>query len=150
MAENNFFTERPSVTPTIYAYELIGVESHKGYLKIGYTDRTAEERVAEQLRTSAVPYRIVLTASAMRPDGSCFTDHDVHAVLKKKGVPHLCIKNDKNEWYYCDAKMVKAAIVAVQTGTNNIENRCNTFPMRPEQARAVEMTTSYFSRAKKG
>ena len=100
MAENNFFTERPSVTPTIYAYELIGVESHKGYLKIGYTDRTAEERVAEQLRTSAVPYRIVLTASAMRPDGSCFTDHDVHAVLKKKGVPHLCIKNDKNEWYY--------------------------------------------------
>ena len=30
-----FFIARPAVTPTIYAYELIGVNSHKGYIKVG-------------------------------------------------------------------------------------------------------------------
>lgn len=149
MPDNNYFAERPPVTPTIYAYELIGVESHKGYLKIGYTDRNAETRIAEQMHTSAVPYRIVLKASAMRPDGSCFMDHDIHAVLKKKGIPQLNAGDDKNEWYKCDVNMVKAAIIAVQNGTANIENRSSTFKMRPEQARAVNMTIDYFNRAKK-
>lgn len=149
MPDNNYFAERPPVTPTIYAYELIGVESHKGYLKIGYTDRDAETRIAEQMHTSAVPYRIVLKASAMRPDGSCFMDHDIHAVFKKKGIPQLNAGDDKNEWYKCDVNMVKAAIIAVQNGTANIENRSNTFKMRPEQARAVNMTIDYFNRAKK-
>lgn len=149
MPDNNYFAERPPVTPTIYAYELIGVESHKGYLKIGYTDRDAETRIAEQMHTSAVPYRIVLKASAMRPDGSCFMDHDIHAVLKKKGIPQLNAGDDKNEWYKCDVNMVKAAIIAVQNGTANIENRSSTFKMRPEQARAVNMTIDYFNRAKK-
>lgn len=149
MPDNNYFAERPPVTPTIYAYELIGVESHKGYLKIGYTDRNAETRIAEQMHTSAVPYRIVLKASAMRPDGSCFMDHDIHAVLKKKGIPQLNAGDDKNEWYKCDVNMVKAAIIAVQNGTANIENRSNTFKMRPEQAHAVNMTIDYFNRAKK-
>ena len=149
MPDNNYFAERPPVTPTIYAYELIGVESHKGYLKIGYTDRDAETRIAEQMHTSAVPYRIVLKASAMRPDGSCFMDHDIHAVLKKKGIPQLNAGDDKNEWYKCDVNMVKAAIIAVQNGTANIENRSSTFKMRPEQARAVSMTIDYFNRAKK-
>lgn len=149
MPDNNYFAERPPVTPTIYAYELIGVESHKGYLKIGYTDRDAETRIAEQMHTSAVPYRIVLKASAMRPDGSCFMDHDIHAVLKKKGIPQLNAGDDKNEWYKCDVNMVKAAIIAVQNGTANIENRSSTFKMRPEQARAVNMTIDYFNRTKK-
>ena len=35
--EQNFFPQRPTVTPTIYAYKLLGVDSHKGYLKVGYT-----------------------------------------------------------------------------------------------------------------
>ena len=37
--------------PSIYAYELPEVPSHRGLLKVGYTVRTAEERVAEQCRT---------------------------------------------------------------------------------------------------
>lgn len=45
--------------------------------------------------------------------------------------------------------MVKAAIIAVQNGTANIENRSSTFKMRPEQARAVNMTIDYFNRAKR-
>lgn len=59
----DFFAPRPEITPTIYAYELIDVASHKGYLKVGYTERSVETRVAEQMHTSAVPYKIVLKAS---------------------------------------------------------------------------------------
>lgn len=72
--EHNFFPQRPAVTPTIYAYRLPGIDSHKGYLKIGYTDRNAKERIEEQLHTSKIKYEIVLVESAMANDGSCFTD----------------------------------------------------------------------------
>jgi hypothetical protein len=33
-----------------------------------------------------IPYQIVLAESAMRNDGTCFTDHDVHPILRKKKV----------------------------------------------------------------
>jgi hypothetical protein len=144
-----FFQQRPDVTPTIYAYELVGVTSHKGYLKVGYTERDVETRVAEQMHTAAVPYRIMLKASAMRSDGSCFTDHDIHAALKKRGYIQLNAGEDKNEWFRCDVNAVKAAIIAVRDGNANIENRTQSFKMRPEQTRAVQMTMDYFKRAKK-
>lgn len=144
-----FFAPHPKITPTIYAYELVDVASHEGYLKVGYTERDVDTRVAEQMHTSAVPYKIVLRVSAMRPDGSCFTDHDVHAVLKKKGYMQLNAADDRNEWFKCDLNAVKAAIIAVRNGTANIENRTQTFKMRPEQTRAVQMTIDYFRQAKK-
>lgn len=147
--EIEFFAPRPEITPTIYAYELVNVASHKGYLKIGYTERDVETRVAEQMHTSAVPYKIGLKASAMRPDGSCFTDHDIHAALKKKGIKQLHAGDDKNEWFKCDLNTVKAAIIAVRDGFANIENRTQTFKMRPEQTRAVQMTIDYFKKAEK-
>ena len=59
----DFFAPRPEITPTIYAYELVDVASHKGYLKVGYTERDVDTRVAEQMHTSAVSYRIVIRAS---------------------------------------------------------------------------------------
>ena len=77
MPELAFFPQRPDSYPKIYAYELIGVASHRGYIKIGYTERDADTRIREQLHTAAVPYRILGTWSAMKNDGSCFTDHDV-------------------------------------------------------------------------
>ena len=84
-----FFTQRPQVTPTIYAYELVNVPTHEGYIKVGYTDRDAETRVKEQLHTSGVAYRILLTESAMRDDGTCFTDHEIHKFLAARGVFRL-------------------------------------------------------------
>ena len=145
----DFFIQRPEITPTIYAYALTGVASHKGYIKVGYTERDAEKRVAEQMHTSQIPYQILLKESAMRPDGSCFTDHDVHAVLKKKGFIQLNAGEDRNEWFKCSINDVKAAIIAVRNGSANIENRTQTFKMRPEQAIAVQRTIGYFNQAKK-
>ena len=147
--EQNFFPQRPTVTPTIYAYRLLGVDSHKGYLKVGYTDRTAKERIDEQLHTSKIRYEIVLTESAMTNDGSCFTDKNVHKLLERKGFHRLNPLDKTDEWFDCSMEDVKAAILSLRTGSGNVENRTQSFGMRPEQFRAVEQTKSYFEQAVK-
>ena len=147
--ENNYFPQRPTVTPTIYAYRLIGVDSHKGYLKVGYTDRTAKERIEEQLHTSKIRYEIVLVESAMGTDGSCFTDKDVHRLLERKGCKRLNPLDRTDEWFRCSVADVMAAILSLRTGSANEENRTQNFTMRPEQFRAVEQTKNYFERALK-
>ena len=149
MANQEFFLQRPSIHPQIYAYSLVGVASHKGYLKVGFTERDIDTRVKEQLHTSGIPYQIHLRESAMCADGSCFTDHDVHAILRRKGFPQLNAGEDRNEWFKCTVNDVKAAIVALRTGTANVESRTQTFSMRPEQYHAVEKTMAYFASAKK-
>lgn len=45
MSKKEFFPARPSANPTVYAYELVDVTTHKGLLKIGYTDRDAQKRI---------------------------------------------------------------------------------------------------------
>ena len=147
--EHNYFPQRPAVTPTIYAYRLVGVESHKGFLKVGYTDRTAKVRIDEQLHTSKVPYEIVLVESAMTNDGSCFMDKDVHRVLERKGHVRLNPMDRTDEWFRCTVADVKAAILSLRTGTDNVENRTQNFDMRPEQYRAVDRTKRYFEQALK-
>ena len=147
--EHNFFPQRPTVTPTIYAYRLIGVDSHKGYLKVGYTDRTAKERIDEQLHTSKVQYEIVLVESAMSNDGSCFTDKDVHRLLERKGCKRLNPLDKTDEWFRCSVADIMAAILSLRTGVANEENRTQNFTMRPEQFRAVEQTKTYFEQALK-
>src|SRR3989338_8485806 len=101
----DFFLQKPDINPTIYAYELIGVDSHKGLLKVGYTVRNAQERVAEQLKTSRLKYRIVFEEIAIRNDGTVFTDHEVHLHLKRRS-----IKKKDGEWFKCSIKDVKSAI----------------------------------------
>ena len=147
--EHNYFPQRPTVTPTIYAYRLIGVDSHKDYLKVGYTDRTAKERIDEQLHTSKVQYEIVLVESAMSNDGSCFTDKDVHRLLERKGCKRLNPLDKTDEWFRCSVADVMAAILSLRTGVANEENRTQNFTMRPEQFRAVEQTKTYFEQALK-
>ncbi len=147
--EHNYFPQRPTVTPTIYAYRLIGVDSHKGYLKVGYTDRTAKERIDEQLHTSKVQYEIVLVESAMSNDGSCFTDRDVHRLLERKGCKRLNPLDKTDEWFRCSVADIMAAILSLRTGVANEENRTQNFTMRPEQFRAVEQTRTYFEQALK-
>ena len=147
--QNHFFPQRPSVTPTIYAYRLPGVESHKGYLKVGFTNRTAKERIDEQLHTSKIRYEIVLIESAMSNDGSCFTDKDVHRILERKGFQRLNPLDKTDEWFRCTVNDVLAAILSLRNGIANEENRTQNFAMRPEQYQAVEKTRAYFNDALK-
>ena len=149
MADYEYFKQRPQVNPTIYAYCLEGVESHKGYIKVGYTDRDADTRIREQLHTSAVPYKILLTESAMCPDGSCFTDHDVHNILKRNGFRQLNQGEDRNEWFFCSVNDVRAAINELKNGEIFNTVRTENFEMRPEQTRAVMRTVEYYKSAMK-
>ncbi len=142
----DFFPPRPESRPTIYAYE----DTHPQYarlLKVGYTTVDAQTRVAQQyptLRPGKPPYRIVLEEPAMRNDGTVFTDHDVHRMLRLNGV-----KNPEGEWFRCTVTEVKVAIIAVRTGQLNEENRSLDFKMRPEQVAAVEKTAAYFKSFRK-
>lgn len=145
MPDMEFFVQRPAVVPQIYAYTLPDVTTHQGYIKVGYTEREdVNERIREQLHTSAVRYKLLFTASAMRSDGTCFTDHDIHAILRRRGFPHIF--DEDNEWFKCSESDVQAAIVAVRDEIANIENRTETFSMRPEQVRAVQMTMDYYQK----
>jgi hypothetical protein len=136
-----FFPPRPDSKPTIYAYEDTNPQ-YLGLLKIGYTTVDAQRRVAQQyptLKPGKPPYRIVLEESAMRNDGTTFTDHDIHRHLKIVG-----LRNPEGEWFKCSVKDVKAAIIALKTGEMNEESRSLDFKMRPEQKAAVEKTADYF------
>lgn len=137
----NFFPPRPESNPRIYAYEDTN-PAYKGLLKIGFTAVDVERRVAQQYptkRPGSQPYRIVLNESAMRDDGSSFMDHAVHDYLRKKG-----FDNPDGEWFRCSVDDVKAAIIAIQKGISNAENRTQHFSMRPEQEEAVKKTIDYY------
>jgi len=144
MSKKDFFPQRPILNPTIYAYELLGVSTHEGLLKIGYTDRDAQTRIREQLGTAAISYKIVFEESAMRRDGSSFTDHDIHRLLRNRG-----ILNREGEWFKCSLNELRHAIHEIKTGERIEENRVHSFAMRPEQEDAVNKTMSYFKNYKK-
>lgn len=138
---------RPAVRPTIYGYILPDVPNHKGYIKVGYTDKeNVEQRIKEQLHTAGLTHRTLFTVSAMRDDGTCFTDKDIHAVLKKNGYLQLNEGEDNNEWFRISEKEVLAVIESVRNNTKYTVGRTAHFGMRAEQKRAVEGTAAYFKR----
>ena len=145
----DFFVQRPAVTPTIYVYNLPQVTTHKGYVKVGYTDRDAVTRINEQMHTSGLTANILYTESAMCPDGSIFTDKDVHRILRRKGFRQMNEGSDRNEWFNCSVSDVKAAIVELKTGIVTDASRTATFKMRPEQYQAVKRTMEYYAYAAK-
>jgi hypothetical protein len=140
---NEFFPQRPESKPTIYAYKDTNPQ-YEGLLKVGYTTGDVKDRVAQQYptrRPGKPPYIIVLEKSAMRNDGTVFTDHEVHRALRDIGV-----KNPKGEWFRCSTEQVKAAVIAVRRGEKTEKSRTMDFKMRPEQKEAVEKTAAYFKR----
>jgi len=142
---NDFFPQRPATVPKIYAYEDTHPQ-YKGLLKIGYTTKDVRERVAAQYPTARPgepPYRILLEESAMKNDGTVFTDRDVHRYLRERG-----IQNPEGEWFACPVDDVRAAILAIQRGELGEEQRTLDFAMRPEQKEAVEKTAAYFRNLK--
>lgn len=144
MSAQDLLLGRVTATPTIYAYEHIDYPAHKGWLKVGYTTRTAEIRVREQNQTSHVKFKIVLERPAMRKDGSTFDDRLVRDILRKDHIP-----NPEGEWCVCGVREVERAIAAAVAGKDNMMERTEDFEMRPEQKRAVEKTSAYFNAFRK-
>ena len=129
----------PSLNPPrIYAYS---DSRFTDCLKVGYTTKTAAERVAEQypVKLPNQSYKIELDEIAMREDGSFFTDHDVHKVLSKKNIQRI-----NGEWFKCTLDTVKAALLEIKSGKRNEDNRTLNFGLRPEQQAAIEKASDYF------
>ena len=131
---------KPEGRPRIYAYS-IADEAHKGLLKVGQTTRDVKQRVAEQLKTAAIKnYKIELEEYAERADGTIFTDHNVRAALAKKN-----FENIELEWVRCTPEDVKTVLAELRTRKRFTGTHHQTFPMRHEQAKAVEKTLDYFN-----
>ncbi|MBQ4133695.1 MAG: GIY-YIG nuclease family protein, partial [Desulfovibrionaceae bacterium] len=141
---DSFTSPKTKSRPRIYAYSDDNPR-YAGLLKVGFTSRAVEERMAEHYPTklpgSTPPYTIVFNESAMYDDGGAFTDHAVHKMLRRKGF------DNEGEWFRCAVEDVRAAWLAVRNRIENEENRDQNFAMRPEQAAAVEKTMSYFQSA---
>ena len=153
MANNISLSEilhtRPAVVPMIYGYILPDLKDHDGYIKVGYTDRKdTETRIREQLHAAAIKFKVLFKESAMRPDGTCFTDKDVHRLLRHKGFLQLNEGEDRNEWFKCTLTDALTAIEELRTETRFEGQRTWNFSMRNEQKAAVEMTKAYFEQAK--
>lgn len=153
MANNISLSEilhtRPAVVPTIYGYILPDLKDHDGYIKVGYTDRKdTETRIREQLHAAAIKFKVLFKESAMRPDGTCFTDKDVHRLLRHKGFLQLNEGEDRNEWFRCTLTDALTAVEELRTETRFEGQRTWNFSMRNEQKAAVEMTKAYFEQAK--
>lgn len=146
---DNYASGRPDAEPTIYAAKHRTDPTYEGLLKVGYTTKLAEERVSQfdsiLTPTGQPSHEVVYSESAMYPDGSSFKDHDVHRELIKRGFK----RQGNSEYFKCDVEDVKAAILAVKTRSTNYENRTESFSMRPEQERAVNITRAYFEEEKK-
>lgn len=141
MSKDNLLMSKVEQQPKIYAYEHIDVVSHKGLIKVGYTTRNVEERVKEQNQTSHTKYRILGQWSAMRKDGTTFTDKNaVHPILR-----NAHISNPEGEWFRCSIEQVEQAVLSAQEGSNTMLQRTQTFSMRPEQRNTVEKTSKYFT-----
>lgn len=130
---------KPEVRPRIYAYA-IADSAHAGLLKIGQTLRDVKQRVAEQLKTAAITnFTIELDELATRDDGSMISDHAVRDALKRKG-----FDNPQLEWMRCTVADVKTVLTELRTGQQFTGTHHDTFPMRQEQAEAVEQTFAYY------
>ena len=128
--------------PRIYAYT---DESYPDMLKVGYTTKTAAERVKEQYSTKRPhqTWEIVLEEIATREDGTYFTDHELHKRLEQKG-----FIREAGEWFRCSIEDLQRVILEEKRGIRNTENRSQSFGMRPEQKEAVEKTAWYFNSVK--
>ena len=136
---DEILASKPVARPRIYAYS-IDDQQHRGQLKVGQTTRDVKQRIAEQLKTAAIKnFRIELDESAERNDGSVFTDREVRAALVRKG-----FANTELEWMKCSVADVKSVMLELRTGRKISGNHHETFPMRREQADAVNKTHAYF------
>ena len=147
MAAQDLLRNRVEETPTIYAYALPDVPKYKGLLKVGYTSRPGNVRIEEQGHELHLDKEILLKRSAMRPDGTYFTDKGlggVHYYLRKS---HF--QNPFGEWFRCEVKDVEKAIHAAMDRLDSMTERIYDFKMRPEQTKAVEKTSAYFNAFRK-
>lgn len=139
MAATDLLLYQAKERPIIYAYS---DTRYQGMLKVGFTTRSIDVRMKEHYPT-LVPnqsWKVELIRTAMRNNGSVFSDKAVHRVLRNTHIP-----NPEGEWFVCDVRQVEQAIEAVRNNEETLLQRISDFKMRPEQREAVSKTAEYFN-----
>ena len=136
---------RPSAQLRIYAWSPKNpAPEYQGLIKVGQTTREdVRERIRESQGQVQQEFTLHADVVAEREDGSIFRDKDVIERLKAKGFenPHF---GSASEWVHCKPIDVLTAITELRKGEVFSGHHYQTFPMRPEQARAVDQTIGYF------
>ena len=89
-------------------------------------------------------YTLHVDALAERDDGTLFRDNDVRQRLIDKKFENVVIGASR-EWMRCSPDDVKTAIAELQKGLRLSGTHHEDFPLRDEQADAVEKTMAYFN-----
>lgn len=120
----------------LYVYSTPTYEE-KGWLKIGDASvGRVEERIREQQGTSN-PEEVIILFSEKLPVGK--RDYDVHKILLEKGVKRK-VEGAGREWFETTVEEVQKAFNLLKYGCGRIQS----FPMRKEQAAAVEKALRWF------
>jgi hypothetical protein len=113
------------------------------WIKVGQTKKPGIARVKDQVNTAFPGLNgvdiLFHSEPASRPDGSEFSDHDVHRALTNAGVTKVA-----GEWFEATLDEVRAAVVSLQKGVPFNPERIQKFEPRPEQKKAISQTAAYF------
>lgn len=128
--------------------------THKGYIKIGDTregrtfyDRVGEDRrtgTAGSLKDSVIP---LFFKKAEKKNGTLFDDHALHRYLEDNGYIRIPSKGSGGkEWFEMTVDEFRQAFEDYVSGKQVLSsNRKYSFPLRPEQIRAIEKTVRLFN-----
>lgn len=140
-------TPKPEARLRIYAWSFNDPPpDYAGLIKVGQTlqpDVNTRIRQSQGQAQQAYTLHTPKDCFAERPDGGTFRDSDVRQRLIAMGFdnPHV---GRSREWMRCTPAHVLTAIAELQAGVELSGTHHETFPMRAEQAAAVEQTHAYY------
>lgn len=118
--------------------------AYVGLIKVGQTTQAdVNDRIRQSQGQMQQAYTLHVDEVAEREDGTTFRDNDVRRRLIEKGFENVTVGSAR-EWMRCTPADVKSAITELRRGLRFESARHETFPMRREQAEAVEVTHGYF------
>ena len=138
-----------TLQPQIYAWYTPDIPKYKNWVKIGYTTRTAEQRISEQASQIIITKKELWHYDARFMNGQgYFKDRDFHNYLTRiKQVP----KEKGSEWFDYTPDMSKAERdfqdFVFQRYDFPQEKRGQDYQLRREQTEAVTQTKDYFESA---
>lgn len=141
---------RPCVKamPAIYGFSTLDVPKLLGCLKIGYTERTIEERKREIFHTAGIDgvtemnknaiYEVDPITGIADPFNK---DYDFHAYLSANGIERI----DGTEWFRIDPVSAGRMLEDFRSRKCVLpEGGAESYILRPEQERAVAMTAAAY------
>ena len=141
----DILTPKPAARLRIYAWTPNDPPTaYAGLIKVGQTTQEdVNARIQQSMGVMPHEYTLHLEELAEREDGTTFRDGDVRQRLVQKKFENPIIAGAR-EWMCCTPEDVKTAIAELQRGLRLMGTHHLSFPLRDEQAEAVDKTFSYF------